>query len=102
MLKIQNKVVTTPIIEILYQLRSKTNAQYLKDIKESNDDIMITCPFHGNHQENHPSCGVIGNSSLDNTGVFHCFACGRSGTFDEIVADESSMRPLITKYYFRI
>lgn len=48
---------------------------------------MITCPFHGNHQENHPSCGIYVGNDSSKYGLFHCFTCGRKGYITELIQD---------------
>lgn len=48
-----------------------------KILDKGRDNIQICCPIHG---ENTPSCGV----SIEKQ-IFHCFACGASGTLSWLV-----------------
>ena len=84
--KVGNKVITTPILQILQQLRKETNARYFKDIKEKGNQLCITCPIHKDGQENRPSCFITDDSSDEMNGVWHCFTCGASGTLVDLVA----------------
>lgn len=84
-LRIGNKIITTPLTTILEQLRKETGNKYLHDIKVSNKDLRITCPFHGDGKEKNPDC-FINNDPYDKLyGVFHCFACGSKGFITDIV-----------------
>lgn len=59
---------------------------YLKDIKLNHNTAMVTCPFHKNHNEKKPACGVfLEDTNTFKTGSFHCFACGESGNFAKFV-----------------
>lgn len=49
-------------------------------VRETPSDYMITCPFHKDGKERRPSCGVN-----KETGVFHCFACGESGSIESFI-----------------
>lgn len=52
---------------------------YLNTIKRVGKNLMCTCPFHGNHNEKHPSCGVNNDPTSKHFGTFHCFACEEKG-----------------------
>lgn len=41
----------------------------LQKMKDSGDNIMVQCPYHGNGQERKPSAGI-----RKSDGVFHCFS----------------------------
>ena len=50
--------------------------------KLTSRDILIKCPYH--HPDNNPSCSVnIGNTNKP-IGIFHCWSCGRHGSWNEL------------------
>ena len=84
MVIIDNLLINSSYYEILISFRaylSSKGVNFLKEIKEGQDNIMVTCPFHKNGQENKPSSGI---STKD--GVFHCFTCGTVRTFAEVLS----------------
>lgn len=85
---IQNKVIDAYTSDILETLRVETNYKYFKNIKQSGGDkLMVTCPYHKEGQENHPSCCVSNTSDGEyEKGFFHCFTCGINKTLKEVVA----------------
>lgn len=89
-LRIDNYIVDTPLLDIVYDLqRTLTNGK-LKDISAKDDDIKITCPSddHDGGHESNPDCHI--NLKDDNDvpyGFFHCFACGAKGPFYRFVAE---------------
>ena len=59
---------------------------YLHHIRESTRSIMVTCPFHKDHRENRPSCGVfLEDRGNFKAGDFHCFTCGETGNLAKLV-----------------
>lgn len=77
---IRNRVIRTPIRDILLKLRDDSNNNYFRYIgNQKGNDIKITCPYHSNGQENHPSCHIFCdfNDSKIYYGTMHCFACGK-------------------------
>ena len=61
-----------------------------KKIKEKGFETMASCPFapwlHSGGTDRHPSFSV--NMILnDGKGVYHCFACGKSGTVRMLIED---------------
>lgn len=68
------------LIELQKQLQAM-NIPYLQKIRDSGNNIMVQCPYHGNGQERKPSAGVH-----KETGVFHCFACGQIHSLPEVVS----------------
>ena len=75
------------IIRILNILKHDLNLKgqsYFKNIDSSNNNyILITCPFHSNHSENHPSCGIVLKKDKS---YFHCFTCGKSGSILKFIS----------------
>lgn len=94
MLKIKNAIITASIPEILSQLKLEVNKDLFRSIQDRGNNIRVTCPFHSNGQEKHPSCEIYcgDNESLE-YGTFHCFTCKRTGSLASIVShcfDENS------------
>lgn len=89
MLRIENKTISKPIIDILKDVKSSISNGKLASLKVKNDNIEVNCPFHKNGLEHKPSCNVyIGKDTKDlHTGDFHCFTCGSKGPFYHFVAE---------------
>lgn len=90
MIRIKNYMITTPVINILYDLRRRLSNGKLKDIKPDTLDIVVTCPNseHAGGLEHNPDCHINVDENNRNVpvGFFHCFACGASGTFIKFVS----------------
>lgn len=79
------EIVTKALDKIQYQTMRKGD-MYLRDIKEGSPAISITCPFHKQHREQHPSCGVfIQEYNGWHIGDYHCFTCGAHGTLTDLI-----------------
>lgn len=75
-----NNISYIKLLDIIKEAQKTT--MYFKRIKETNDNIMVSCPYHKNGQEANPSCGIhIKNLS------YHCFTCGASGNFIDLMQD---------------
>ena len=88
-LKIKNKLITEPIINILYQVRKEANNGKLKDIIDKhNGNLLISCPIHKGGCENKPSCTVAISTETDlEPGFAHCFTCGYSAPLTQLITD---------------
>ncbi len=88
-LRIQNKTISTPIIDILKDVKNSIHNGKLASLKVKGDNIEVNCPFHKNGLEHKPSCNVyIGKDTKDlHTGDFHCFTCGAKGPFYHFIAE---------------
>lgn len=86
MIKLQNKQFNIDIKQVIELLRAEIKLKYerdiFRDIKTTGNDIMVTCPYHKNGQERKPSMGIN-----TDTGVFHCFTCGESGSIDLLISN---------------
>ena len=87
-IKIHNKIITTPIIDILNRVKSELNNGKLRDIKDDHKrNILVTCPHHKDGFESNPSCHVL--AETDDTeieaGTFHCFSCGYRASLAEAI-----------------
>lgn len=88
-LRINNKVINTPLLEIIKIIQSKIYNGKLKVVKNRGDNIRITCPFHKNGLENKASADIYVGDKLDaiEYGWFKCFTCGEQGPFYKFVAE---------------
>lgn len=72
--------------KILYTLKSELNNGKLYSIVNKGDNYLVTCPFHKDGLERHPSCQVYcGNDKGLEFGTFHCFTCDESGSLAKFV-----------------
>ena len=82
--------INANVIDVLKKIRkdSMWNGDiYLKDIVERDGFILVTCPFHKNHNESKPACGVFTQPYKSfKVGDFHCFACGERGSIVKLVS----------------
>lgn len=63
--------INAELDEVLSELQHQlqiNNIPYLSKYKDSGNDIMVQCPYHGNGQERRPSAGI-----RKSDGMFHCF-----------------------------
>ena len=84
MIQLKDSQVQIAVYDALQALKSELVADdidYLKDIKDGPENVMITCPFHKNGQESKPSMGVKKQG-----GIAHCFTCGEVVDFTELVS----------------
>lgn len=78
---VEFNVELTDILNELKQQLEINNIPLLNDIKDSGDNVMVTCPYHKGGQERRPSAGI-----LKSDGVFHCLACGETHTLQEVIS----------------
>ena len=75
--KVNNKVITEPIKNILLKLKSELKNGKLNDIIDKGDNYLITCPVHKGGHESHPSCQIYADRYGElEYGKVHCFTCG--------------------------
>lgn len=86
--EIKNKVIETDILEILQKIKKDSRTSLLRDIIPNPVEIKVTCPFHSDGKEKHPSC-YIHRSYDDGTlpGTGHCFSCGATFSLSELVEE---------------
>lgn len=98
MLKVGNKVIEADVIDILKDLKvyfAKNDIQRFRDIRNKGSYIMCNCPnpAHKNGAENNPSCGILKRDEDGKpAGWVHCFSCGYTRTFDEMISDVMGIR----------
>lgn len=81
---INNVIFNINLIDILNELKAQLNINRISlfnKMKDTNNDIMVQCPYHNNGQERKPSAGI-----QKSNGQFHCFACGESHTLPEVIS----------------
>lgn len=84
MIQLKDSQIQIAVYDALQALKSELVADdidYLKDIKDGPENVMITCPFHKNGQESKPSMGVKKQG-----GIAHCFTCGEVVDFTELIS----------------
>ena len=86
-----NKVIDTPIKDIIEALRQQVEASginKLKNIIYKSTDAIVTCPIHKNGNENTPACyiSLVDKGSVV-AGTVHCFGCGYRANIVRFVAD---------------
>lgn len=50
-------------------------------MRDTPDNIMVSCPYHKGGQERRPSAGI-----LKTDGTFHCFTCGETHSLQEVIS----------------
>lgn len=91
MIRVDNKVIDAEVVTILEELKryrmDRDGKLILKDINETGNNVMVTCPFHKGGEERKPSCGVSTVETPDTpAGTVHCFTCGKSMGFDKFIS----------------
>lgn len=73
----------TDLSDILYELKSQLHinqVDLLGTIKDTTDNIMISCPYHKGGQERKPSMGIHKRD-----GICHCFTCNTTATLQQMI-----------------
>lgn len=70
------------ILNILQEI--KDGASYFKNTNKGRY-FLITCAFHKDGCESHPSWAVNNTDSKYPQGFFHCFTCGKSGNIQQLL-----------------
>lgn len=88
-LRIRNKLIQEPIINILRQAQKELTNGKLKDIEDKhNGNIWISCPIHKDGFERHASCTVATSYDTDlEPGFAHCFTCGYNAPLSQVLND---------------
>ena len=83
-MKINDVEFNAELEDILKELQNQlalNNIELLQKTKDSGDNIMVQCPYHGEGHERRPSAGI-----LKRDGTFHCFACNETHTLSEVIS----------------
>ena len=81
---INNLTFETDLMSILEELRSQLSAngiQLLGAMRDTPDNIQVSCPYHKDGQERRPSAGI-----KKSDGTFHCFSCGETHSLQEMIS----------------
>lgn len=81
---INNVPFFVELSDILQELQTQLSINHiplLQRMKDSGDDIMVSCPYHKGGQERRPSAGI-----RKSDGLFHCLACGETHSLQEVIS----------------
>mgnify|MGYP002520587119 CR=1 FL=1 len=91
MIQVNNNYITADERDILIELRKQLALKGINRFAKiivSGDNIQTNCPFHNEGQERKPSFGIlIKQKGKEQSGTCHCFACGWTGSFAEMVSN---------------
>lgn len=85
MIHIGSHYIETEIENVIIELKRQLEINGIKrfyKIKDTQNNLMVCCPFHKNGQEHKPSMGIYKND-----GTCHCFTCGWVGSLSELVSN---------------
>lgn len=95
MIQVNNNYITEDTQNILIELRRQLDLKGIKRFAKiivSGDNIQTNCPFHHNGQERKPSFGILSKQKgNEEAGTCHCFACGWTGSFAEMISNVLDM-----------
>lgn len=77
-MKIDNIEFNAELMDILQRVQEET--KYFSTIRDTGQDIMVTCPYHKDGQERRPSAGI-----RKSDGLFHCFTCGLTRSLPQVL-----------------
>lgn len=91
MIRLDKKIIDAEVITILEEVKryrmERDGKVILKDINETGNNVMVTCPFHKDGMERKPSCGVSSVETPDTpAGTVHCFTCGKNMGFERFIS----------------
>ena len=91
MIEVNGNYLAADELEILNELKHQLELngihRFAKVIKTTNN-LQTNCPFHKEGQERKPSFGIMLNDSgRYKEGTCHCFTCGWTGSFAEMVSN---------------
>ena len=91
MIEVNNQYITADEKDIIIELRKQLDLKGIKRFSKiivSGDNIQTNCPFHHEGQELKPSFGILTKQKgNEKAGTCHCFACGWTGSFAEMVSN---------------
>ena len=81
---LNNVPIDATVMDIIQELRRQLSirgSHLLKDVKDTPDNVMVTCPYHKGGKERRPSAGI-----KKSDGIFHCFTCGEIHSLQEVIS----------------
>ena len=91
MIEVNNQYITADEKDIIIELRKQLDLKGIKRFSKiivSGDNIQTNCPFHHEGQERKPSFGILTKQKgKEKAGTCHCFACGWTGSFAEMISN---------------
>ena len=81
---INDTIFNCSLNEVLNELKRQLTINkipYLHTIKDSGENIQVSCPYHKRGQEKRPSAGI-----RKSDGAFHCFTCGEIHSLPEVIS----------------
>lgn len=81
---INNTLFSIDLGDILSEWKSQlqaNNIPLLGAVRDTPDNIMVSCIYHKGGQERKPSAGI-----KKSDGTYHCFACGETHTLQEVIS----------------
>lgn len=84
-----SSILLTDVEPIIRRLQTETGL--FRDIKNSGNNLLVTCPFHNGGNERNPSMGILKsdiyrNGKLYPKGTYNCFTCDEAGMIDELIS----------------
>lgn len=90
-LMVNNKIIKTPVKDIIELLRQQCFVNHLdrlRNIEIKSNNIRITCPFHSGGHERTPSCEILlEDKGSTPAGTVHCFGCGYRASLVKFIAN---------------
>lgn len=91
MLLVDNKVIETPIKDIVSLLIEELASRHidkLDKVEYKQDNIRVTCPIHSGGHERTPSCDILMYDKNNiPAGTVYCFGCGYKASIVRFIAD---------------
>ena len=91
MIEVNNQYITADEKDIIIELRKQLDLKGIQSFSKlivSGDNIQTNCPFHNEGQERKPSFDILTKQKgKEKAGTGHCFACGWTGSFAEMVSN---------------
>lgn len=87
---IKDRIINGDLEIILEKLKEDSKKfNMFREIRDVGDNLLVTCAYHSNGQEQHPSATIMKTKKDPKIpfGYYHCFACDHSVSLPQLVAD---------------